>query len=369
MELTDEQKLATDRFLRYPISIITGGPGSGKTTLIKHLILGGDEEQKHLIVASTGCAASRIEQATGREAHVISKVDFSATLINEYTGCVLVIDEASMASVEMVVVVLSTMKPIKLVVLGDEKQLTCISSTPFLQTMLQCQGMIPITRLTRNLRQLTKDSGLLQTIMTMGTEHWKGPVLDESLTIKACSSDQQAIQQAAGEFDENSQMLAFVNGVCSSLNQATQHKNVPRVVCTQNSYRGAHLRVPNGMSGVITWNGDIQYDNGFVDKKNRHGRYETKHMDARCLTVHKAQGSEYDKKGLIVVTLWRGGTPLELTFTALSRFKNKVTIYGTHAAIEAAFAGKFALANVDQEVVSLMKERGKIHPLEGGHHE
>lgn len=306
---TPEQALAINRFFHHPVSVITGGPGSGKTTVVKFLELPG---KRHLICAPTGCAASRIHNATRREAHVISKIEYSAALIEEYKGCVLIVDEASMVGIGVCVRLFASLQPQKLVVIGDARQLTCIGENPLLNTLLQCGGVLPITCLTQNLRQRNAESGLAKTLRTLGTREWKGPVQDCSLRFKLYASDNEAIMAAAMDFDKATQMLAFSNDVCNQLNHATQNKQVPRVVCIENAYVDSKLFVANGITGVMNSNGDVVYNNGAIDKKRRNGSHSTRFKDARCITVHKAQGSEFSVKGIVVITPWKGKLPLEL---------------------------------------------------------
>lgn len=365
MELTSEQ-MAAIRMFHSPrpsrsYFVITGGPGSGKTTLIKHL-RSGFAGIKHLIAAPTGLAAERIKQATGYDARVISKVDFSASLREEFRGCILIIDEASMVSIDLAAILLRVLEPIKLVVIGDEHQLPCIGTHSLLSTMLAAKECVHVVRLTQNLRQRTAGgSNALITAITnigRGNEAWSSAMpQDDTFRVFSFNTTEQAIQAAAAEFKRRqgeAQMFGNTNAVVQKLNAMTAGEaNVPRrVVCCRNMPKKGSddlLNVANGTRGICDPDGVVHYDNGYVDK-----RRVTVHEDARCLTVHKGQGSEFDEHGIVQVSWFKDGIPAENTYTAISRFRSSVSIYGSKRDLEIAFSTKFVPASFDKDVVAML---------------
>jgi ATP-dependent exoDNAse (exonuclease V) alpha subunit len=96
-ELTDEQLIAICQFKHFGISLVDGRPGSGKTTLIEHLNIDNEET---LLCTPTGNASDRIFMATKREAHVISKIFYSADLIQRFQNSNVVVDESSMLNID-----------------------------------------------------------------------------------------------------------------------------------------------------------------------------------------------------------------------------------------------------------------------------
>lgn len=355
--LTDEQMLAMKLFHSYrpsrSIFVVSGGPGTGKTTLIKHM-RSPFSDVKHLIVAPTGCAVERVKQATGYDAYVINKIEFTTSLIAEYKGCILFIDEASMASVYDTAMLLHALKPIKLVVLGDEHQLSCIGDHSLIDTLIN-SGEVHCVRLTRNLRQSNGGpQGLINAISRFGR-----PSLtleqDDSFRVYTFPTIDQAIEAAAQAYrDRNgdAQMIAYTNLVVNKLNTMTSDIGERRrVVCTKNCYRAGELLAATGSLGKLRQDGVVEYNNGFTDT-----RKITEYVPAQCLTVDRAQGSEFEEHGIIVPSWRKGGIGAEFTYTAISRFRHSVALYGSNAEINAALNARFVTRPGDPEVVALMRE-------------
>ena len=149
-------------------------------------------------------------------------------------------------------------------------------------------------------------------------------------------------------------MLAFTNFAVSSLNQHTCSVASTRVMCTDNLYKNGKLLVANGTMGEQTEEdaGTVLYDNGFVDTRNKRAKFASTFVPARCMTVHKSQGNEFSVTGVVVVTSYKG-MPLQLIYTALSRFKHRVVVFGSGDVLRNAFTGKFSDVHVDEELVSM----------------
>lgn len=357
--LTDEQMTAMKLFHSPRPSratfVVSGGPGTGKTTLLKHM-RSPFSDVKHLIVAPTGCAVERVKQATGFDSYVISKLEFTQLLIDEYKGCILFVDEASMASVHAVAMLMHILEPIKLVILGDEHQLPCIGEHSLLDTMLS-SGSFHVVRLTRNLRQLGdggRANALVKAIAGIGRPGWVIEQ-DESFRIFTFATIDQAIAAAAKDYKEReavAQMIGYTNVVVDKLNAMTDDVGQrKKVVCTENCYRGNEMLAATGSRGRINANGVVEYDNGFVDT-----RRVTQYVAAQCLTVDKAQGSEFEEHGIIVPSWRKGGIRADLTYTAISRFRHSVAIYGSKAEVDAALSAQFVVRPGDPEVVALLRD-------------
>ena len=352
--LTDEQQLPVDQYIEHGIIVICGGPGTGKTTVIKALNI---PDEVMLYCAPTGAAANRLQVATGFDAHVMAKIEWGSDLMIKYQQCNLVIDEASMANIDACNHLIAALKPKRVAFVGDHKQLPCFDGSPALNTLARTYD-IPLFQLTRNHRQTDLESGLVKTIDAIGTDVFTGLIEDESLVVVYCDTDDDAIQKAADSFNENpntTQMITFNNKTCDRLNELTASSSNKRVVCTSNFYepKVSMPVVATGVMGHQLEDGNLEYDNGFVDKlKNK--KHKTKFVSARCVNTYKAQGSEFSVDGIIVITGWNGVMPIEHMYVALSRFKTKVTIYATQARITATMSVKFNDTNVDDDVIRML---------------
>jgi exodeoxyribonuclease V alpha subunit len=140
------------------LSIVTGGPGTGKTATIR-LICGAAAEQNAsiLLVAPTGRAARRMAESTGMEASTIHSalgwVPGQGPTVDELDGDLLVVDETSMANLELLVTLLRAVGPrMHVVLVGDADQLAPVGAgKPFAE--LVDAGTVPVARLTHIFRQ------------------------------------------------------------------------------------------------------------------------------------------------------------------------------------------------------------------------
>ncbi len=340
IQLNAEQTRVVELFQHSRLLVLTGGPGVGKTVVTEFLNIPGE---KTLRLTPTGCSANRIKVATGADAFVFDHLSFNQELLNEYRGANVILDEASMVSMEKLLLVMNFLTPKRLCIIGDPQQLPCISGTPILRT-LQLMPGIPRVHLTQNHRQLDAASDLVRAISAVGNGRVPSMTQDGTLKIMIVDTDERVLRHTAQAFladPEGSQMLAFTNVAVTYLNQNTRDTPIHRVVCTRNLYDGIELLVANGVMGVEQ-DGVITYANGFVDENGK-----SKYEPGNCLTVHKSQGSEYAETGIIALTWWRD-PPIELMYTALSRFKRKVVIVGTRKMVISAFAQPFAQRVVDR---------------------
>ena len=160
--LADKQKEAIEQFFRNRFSIITGGPGTGKSTVLKAIL-----EVQHsiypktdvLLLAPTGKAARRMAEATGHEAFTIHSglhigEDTNIDSIEKVLSDVVIVDEVSMCDMRLFAMLMAAIDPqkTKLLLVGDSDQLPSVGAGNVLNELITC-GKVPVTRLNLVYRQ------------------------------------------------------------------------------------------------------------------------------------------------------------------------------------------------------------------------
>jgi exodeoxyribonuclease V alpha subunit len=159
--LTEEQKTAVQGALRHRLSLITGGPGTGKTATVRAIVTAAEEQGlRVLLVAPTGRAAARMREASGVQAGTVHSAlgwipgEGPTHDAEDPLRCdLLVVDETSMANLELLVTLLRAVRAKATVVLvGDADQLGPVGAgKPFAE--LVADGHVPTTRLSHIFRQ------------------------------------------------------------------------------------------------------------------------------------------------------------------------------------------------------------------------
>ena len=167
--LSLEQQNAISTCLSNMISIVTGGPGTGKTTIIKCIIdILEEQKQDYVLCAPTGRAAKRITQTTGKEAKTlhrlleISKIDdndidmFLDYQVKPIDEAVVIIDEASMIDVMMMNNLVKGVKPTtQIIIVGDVNQLPSVGAGSVLKDII-LSDIVPTVELKQIYRQSAK---------------------------------------------------------------------------------------------------------------------------------------------------------------------------------------------------------------------
>lgn len=157
----DIQKMAITTALSENIVIITGGPGTGKTTITRGILQALQQSrQKVLLAAPTGRAAKRLSEATGKDARTIHRLlefkppqGYQRNADHPLEGDVLIVDEASMIDIILMNALLNAIpEEMKLVIIGDTDQLPSVGPGNVLRDMIE-SDVIPVVRLTRIFRQ------------------------------------------------------------------------------------------------------------------------------------------------------------------------------------------------------------------------
>ena len=376
MRLPAGQRLALERALEHPVSVITGGPGVGKTTIVRALTDIFAEKQLTLrLAAPTGRAAKRLEEATGRAASTLHRLlEFQPHtgrfLHDEHTpleGAMLVVDECSMLDVQLAAALLRAVPGgMKLVLIGDANQLPAVGPGNVLKDLIG-SGRAAVTHLTEIFRQakdsliVTRAHGILRGEVPVsggeGSDFYFAktrssaatramveelvvrripkrfaldPVLDVQVLCPMYRGD-------AGADAINSDLQNLLNpGEIELQRQGRILRRGDKVMQIRNDY---DLEVFNGDMGRITAI-DKQQATLTVGFGPRHVTYPFADLDqivpAYAITVHRAQGSEYPAVVVPLATEHFLLLRRNLLYTAITRGRRLVVLVGSEKALALA---------------------------------
>jgi len=175
IELSEKQKEAIEVINENNVTIITGGPGTGKTTIIKSIIdIYESKKNKVVLCAPTGRAAKKITETTGREAATLHRVleigkineDSLFNNKNDYEGApidadVIIVDELSMVDMFLMNYLLKCIyRGTKLILVGDQDQLPSVGPGTVLKDLIE-SDVIPTVHLDKIFRQAAKSKIIL----------------------------------------------------------------------------------------------------------------------------------------------------------------------------------------------------------------
>lgn len=380
VQYDNKQKEAISLFLKEPMMILTGGPGTGKTTIVQALLKvyrSLNPDVRISLVAPTGRAAKRLSELTGLEActiHRLLKWDmhtnrFAMDIDHPLDIDMLIIDEFSMVdSLLFSHLIEAGYKISKLLLVGDDQQLPSVSPGTLLKDLLDYPE-IPKVKLTHIYRQ-SQESGIIQL-----AHHLRNDEYDESLFLNysdlyfmnASSYDivdkvSKIVLKAMNEgYDENDiQVLApMYHGVAGidAFNDSLQELFNPddgyknQIRAGKRIYREGDkiLQLKNRVDDNV-FNGDIgtlveicfkdnfEYleDTMIVDFDGTYVEYTKSDFNtithAYCMSIHKAQGNEFPIVIMAVLNDYYVMLRKNLLYTGITRAKRTLFVAGNHNA-------------------------------------
>ena len=411
--LSEKQKEAIRAINDNNVTIITGGPGTGKTTIIKSIIeIYKQKKYKIVLCAPTGRAAKRMTETTGEEASTlhrlleIGKVDEESLFKkdNEYQGApidgdIIIVDEVSMVDMFIMSYLLDCIyKGTKLILVGDCDQLPSVGPGSVLKDLIASERIVTV-HLDKIFRQAAKSKIIVNAHRVNNGKKFiskEDPEMEEEskqdfFFIKE-NNQEKVLEQVLslcngrlkkfGDYDffESIQVLSPTKkGLLGTkeMNKALQEElNPHREGEAEKNSMGAIFRIGDRIMQIknnydMYWEkkneGEVEVGNGVFNgetgtilninekEKNicvkfdddKYVWYEFNDLEQKehsyCITIHKAQGSEFD----VVIMIVPQAAPMLLTrnllYTGLTRAKKLLIVIGNERVID------YMINNVDSK--------------------
>jgi exodeoxyribonuclease V alpha subunit len=377
LELNHGQREAVSTALRHKVTVLTGGPGTGKTTAVRTVILMLEaQDRQYALAAPTGRAAKRLAEATGRDARTVHRLlefkprkgsMFQRNEENPIEAEMVIVDEASMLDLLLTNYLLKAIHPeCHLLLVGDIDQLPSVGAGNVLKDIID-SGVTAVVRLDEIFRQAEGsliienahriNRGEIPIVSKAATDFFLFPAEDAEraadLVVDLVQNriprrfgfdpmdDIQVLSPlhrgAAGVAELNRRLQAALNpgssGKAERRHGPRIYRTGDRVMQIRNNY---DKEIFNGdMGRIVSLDSIDQCLTVLMD--GQEVSYDFSELDelihAYAVSVHKSQGSEY--RAVVAPVLSQHYVMLQrnLFYTAVTRAKELVVLVGTRRAI------------------------------------
>lgn len=405
IKMHEKQREAVTMAINNGVSVITGGPGTGKTTIVKCVLhLFKQMGKKVKLLAPTGRAAKRLSESCNFEASTIHRaleVDYNSPSMFKYNNMnklsadVVIVDEISMVDIQLMYFLIRALKRnCQIVFVGDKDQLPSVGAGNVLADIL-ASNVIPNVCLTQIYRQSENsliitnahliNSGKMPELNNSSSDFFftskQEPAEALNTIIEMCTT---RIPKFLNIDSSKIQVLAPMKaGLCGidNLNKCLQEQLNPlkgfsseivterysfrlndRVMQTTNNYEREWVKDSERGTGVFNGDiGTITHIDGAINElivtfeDGRVARYTKADLSeivlSYAITIHKSQGSEFD----CVIIPVLSGPPILLTrnllYTAVTRAKRMVVLVGSELCIK-----RMVRNNYTQKRFTLLKD-------------
>jgi exodeoxyribonuclease V alpha subunit len=379
--LSSEQTAVIANIFAFRVAIVTGGPGTGKTTLIRSITAVFESLGKQIVLAApTGRAARRLAQVSGRKAHTIHRLlgynpvedGFEHDADNPLQSDVVIIDEASMVDTLLMAHLLQAVHvSSRLILVGDVFQLPSVGAGNVLADLIRSQAIrtFELNEIFRQDRESSiilnahrvrrgaqpviapSDFSVQATDFYFFEEERPEAVLESIVDLCRRGVPKHFALDPINDIQVLTPMHKGVVGTIN-LNRILQERLNPhpeglriggrsfkpgdKVMHLKNNYR---KDVYNGDSGILR-NIDQKKEIASVDYDGRIVEYDFTELEeispAYAVTVHKSQGAEYPAVIMPLVTQHFVMLQRNLLYTAITRGKQLVVLIGSRKALDIA---------------------------------